>query len=430
MVMETAELTLRGGDPEWVATASRDDLFDALAEAAGAQRVVDAAVTACRAELRRRTDAGCGRNAADEIEVRRRTGESTATARRQQRRAELVRKCPAAADGLQDGDIGGDHLDAVTTVVPAEMADAVEADQDALFQRAAVQTPDEFRASLREWVEDVERKRGIDRAARQRRRRNGRIRTDPRTGMTELHAELPPLQGATVAAHIRAEYRRLLAEDQTDDAARTTLQRRAEDQTDDATRTTVQRWADAITHVVLSSSTNRTVDDRLPVVIVDSDVLGDQDVGNGAGRNGGGQCRIHGSEPIEIETAHRFICDSPVTVITKRHGTPVAIDTVARRASTAQRRALATMYDSCARPGCEVPFDDCHVHHIHPWATTHTTELTDLIPVCTTDHHLVHEGGWQLQRTPDWTDTWTGPTGHTLTHHPQRGPGPPPGPAP
>lgn len=402
--MDTA-VRLRGGDPTWVAAASRDDLFAALAEAGCVQRAVDAAVTTCRAELRRRRpEAGCGRNAADEMELRRRTGESTATARRQQRRAEVADRYEAAADRLQHGQLSGEHLDAVATVVPPEMAGAMDADQQAVFAQAAEQTPDEFRSALRHWVEDAERRRGIDRAARQHRRRNGRVRTDPRTGMTEIHAELPPLHGTHTAARIRDQYRRLLAEDH---------------ESGDSDRTTAQRWADAITHTLLAGA-DATPDDRLPVVIVDSHTLCNDDDPDRAAS--GGQCRIHGSETIATDTARRFICDAPVTVITEQRGVPVAIDTVARRASTAQRRALATIYDTCARPGCDVPYDDCHIHHIRPWTTTHTTHLADLVPVCTTDHHLIHEGGWTLHRTADWTDTWSSPTGHTLTHRPQRAP--------
>lgn len=92
---------------------------------------------------------------------------------------------------------------------------------------------------------------------------------------------------------------------------------------------------------------------------------------------------------------------------------------VAGAASWAATR-FPSRYETCGRPGCGVPFDACHIHHIRPWVDTQTTKLTDLIPVCTADHHMLHEGGWRLDRDDDWTDLWTGPTGQTLVHRPRR----------
>lgn len=233
---------LKGSDPVWVSGAGHDELRAALAEAACAQKVVDAAMTLCRRELQRRAEPGCGQAASVDIEVAHRTGESALVARRHRRRADVADRYDAAAARLAAGEIGGEHLDAVAAVVPAELADAVDQQQDGLFADAAQQTPDEFRDRLRDFVRAEERQRGIDRAEQQRRCRNGRVRTNPRTGMTEVHAELAPLQGAPVSTRLRAELRRLLAEDQADPRS---------------TRLTTQQWADAITHVILAGGAER-----------------------------------------------------------------------------------------------------------------------------------------------------------------------------
>jgi 5-methylcytosine-specific restriction endonuclease McrA len=47
-------------------------------------------------------------------------------------------------------------------------------------------------------------------------------------------------------------------------------------------------------------------------------------------------------------------------------------------------------------PGCRVPFERCHVHHIRYWEDGGPSDLWNLVPLCNTHHHCVHEGGWQL----------------------------------
>lgn len=408
---------VRGTDPRWVDAATRQELYDALAEAATAQALVDAVVTRCRVALARSAEPGCGHAAADDAEVRRRTGESAVLSRRQRRRAEVAARYGAASEALEQGTIGGEHLDAVVALVPAASAGALEARQQQVFTGAEGRSVDDFCDELRELVEEDERTRGIDRAARQRDRRNGALRRDPRTGMTELRAELDPVRGAPIEARIRAEYRRLLAEDQRDRERRDGVQQGAEPH---VMRSNAQRWADAIANAVLSGGPGaRSTDDRLPVVVVDRAVLG-----GGAD----GECRIPGVDTISPDTARRFACDAKLRIVTHdERGVPVALHTHRRRADAAQRAALATVYDTCAGPGCHVALDDCHFHHIEPFRMTGRSDLHDLIPLCTRCHHMVHEGGWTLSRSSDWVDTWTSPSGATIRDGPPLSRRAPPG---
>jgi len=46
------------------------------------------------------------------------------------------------------------------------------------------------------------------------------------------------------------------------------------------------------------------------------------------------------------------------------------------------------------------------------------TDDSNLVPICTKHHHLVHEGGWQLHLAPDRTLTVTRPGGTTSTNGP------------
>jgi hypothetical protein len=85
-----------------------------------------------------------------------------------------------------------------------------------------------------------------------------------------------------------------------------------------------------------------------------------------------------------------------------------------RLANRAQRRALRARYPTCVRPGCEVPFHRCDIHHIVWWRHGGRTDLQNLAPLCPHDHTLLHEQGWQLTRDPDGIITITLPDGTTL----------------
>jgi len=89
-----------------------------------------------------------------------------------------------------------------------------------------------------------------------------------------------------------------------------------------------------------------------------------------------------------------------------------------RLASRAQRRALRALYRDCAIPGCTVGYDRCKLHHIIWWRDGGTTDLNNLIPVCSMHHTKIHDSGWIVElgphreltlRLPDGTIHTTGP---------------------
>ena len=47
-------------------------------------------------------------------------------------------------------------------------------------------------------------------------------------------------------------------------------------------------------------------------------------------------------------------------------------------------------------PGCNRPAKWSDVHHIVWWETGGRTDCDNLLLLCGTHHHLVHEGGWRL----------------------------------
>jgi hypothetical protein len=81
------------------------------------------------------------------------------------------------------------------------------------------------------------------------------------------------------------------------------------------------------------------------------------------------------------------------------------------------RKAVILRDQHCGFPGCEVPPEYCHVHHIIPRAEGGPTSLENCILGCAF-HHLivVHRWGWHLALNPDGTKTAVHPRGWRTLH--------------
>ena len=61
-----------------------------------------------------------------------------------------------------------------------------------------------------------------------------------------------------------------------------------------------------------------------------------------------------------------------------------------------------------------------HGHHIQHWLHGGETSLDNICPVCSHHHHLVHEGGWSVERTADGDLCFRAPDGGVLPAVPER----------
>ncbi len=112
--------------------------------------------------------------------------------------------------------------------------------------------------------------------------------------------------------------------------------------------------------------------------------------------------RTDSGTDLPVSLIRRYLCDSWIRHVgLNTNGVPLAVGRAYRTATDAQRSALAVIYETCAC--CDTPFPECEIHHIIPWETGGLTELANLIPLCSTHHHKVHEGGWTIQLQPDRT---------------------------
>ncbi len=123
-------------------------------------------------------------------------------------------------------------------------------------------------------------------------------------------------------------------------------------------------------------------------------------------------CETADGQPLPVETIRRLCCEGDIVpIVLGGHGEILDVGHQRRLATRAQRRALRALYRSCAHPQCTVAFDACRIHHVIWWEHHGPTNLANLLPLCETHHHLVHEGGWTLELHPDRRTVWSTPDG-------------------
>ena len=120
------------------------------------------------------------------------------------------------------------------------------------------------------------------------------------------------------------------------------------------------------------------------------------------GLHAGGTCRTALGADLPVETVRRLACEAEILpVVLDGRSVPIDVGRSKRLATVHQRRALEAIYPTCAIPECEVIFDHCNVHHIDYWENGGSTDLNNMVPLCSRHHHAAHEGGWKLQLNPE-----------------------------
>jgi hypothetical protein len=104
---------------------------------------------------------------------------------------------------------------------------------------------------------------------------------------------------------------------------------------------------------------------------------------------------------VTAVTSRRIACDCAVVAIKENeNGEPLSIGRRSRSIPPPMRRALRARDKGCRFPGCtNTRFVDGH--HIKHWADGGETSLDNLVLLCRHHHHLVHEGGFACEKSPD-----------------------------
>jgi hypothetical protein len=134
----------------------------------------------------------------------------------------------------------------------------------------------------------------------------------------------------------------------------------------------------------------------------------------------------NGPFPLSLDALRRIGCDSRLNaVLLDAARSPIGASGTHRHATERERRALRAKWgDYCAGNGCAST--DTVPHHVPPCWKTGRTKLEDLVPLCKSDHHDVHDGhrtirlrdgrlidenGWVDEgRPPPGSDRDSGPT--------------------
>jgi hypothetical protein len=94
-------------------------------------------------------------------------------------------------------------------------------------------------------------------------------------------------------------------------------------------------------------------------------------------------------------------------------GEPLSVGRQTRAIPAAIRRALKARDRGCRFPGCtHTRFTEAH--HVEHWGGGGETKLSNLVTLCYSHHHLLHEGGFRIERTDDGVFRFLKPDGEPV----------------
>src|ERR1700733_1323077 len=273
---------------------------------------------------------------------------------------------PATAEAQRNGDLGPGHV-AVIRGFFHRLPDFVDVEtrtlaETQLARLAGEHRPDEL-AKLANRLTDRARRRGIT---------IGRQDID---GMSPISGWLNPEARAT----IDAVFAKLAAPGMCNpaDADPCVPGTPSQDATAGDSRSATQRNHDALVAAgrALLASGDLGQHNGLPASIIVTTTLQELESGCGRGLTGGGTL-LPMSDVIRLAGhAHQYLA-----IFDK--GRALALYHTKRLASPAQRIVLYAKDRGCTAPNCDVPAYFTDVHHVTPWAKTHTTDVNDLTLAC------------------------------------------------
>ena len=329
-------------------------------------------------------------------------------------RSKTLHATPNLAGALDDGAITAEHVDAVTRA--SKKLDGTKRAElitraDRLVDVAKAGTVDEFARRLDLEAKKLQEGDGIDRLERQRRNARARSWVDVE-GMWNLSVTFDPLTGVKIASRIDAMVKALFGDKVPAGCPTDPLEK--------------QRYlaAQAVTQLMLDSAITNHDDDY-----DHGDTTGGASAAGTPQPTSPRSSRTGPPEFVAVIDADApghhgpvaefsIAVDIPASVLAILAGTADIHAVVVRNgvvlyapgelnlgrntrlANRAQRRALRGLYRSCAIPGCTVGYDRCKLHHIIWWNNGGTTDLNNLLPVCSMHHTRIHNDGWIIDLGP------------------------------
>ena len=329
---------------------------------------------------------------------------------------------PATAEAQRAGEIGSGHV-AVIRGFWHRLPDFVDVETRAkaetqLARLASEHRPDEL-SKLADKLSDCLNPDGNFTDEDRARRRGITIGKQDVDGMSPITGYLTPEARAT----IDAVFAKLAAPGMCNpaDAAPCVSGAPSQQAIEHDTRSAGQRNHDALTAAgrALLASGDLGQHNGLPASIIVSTTLHELEAATGRGLTGGGTL-LPMSDVIRLAShAHHYLA-----IFDK--GKALALYHTKRLASPAQRIVLYAKDRGCTAPGCDVPGYFTEVHHVTPWAKTHTTDINDLALACGAQHKIA-EQGWTTRKNQRGDTEWLPPPhldhGQPRTnsyHHPEK----------
>ena len=366
---------LEASDLDAATAAELPGLFHTLRQLTGWAATVEAQLSRRATELEA---TGEGAPAADVIS--RGTKTSPRQAKRAERRGAALANAPEMERQLAAGRISTEHADTLANAA-AKLDDddqraALFDRQGELAEHAAAETPGQFGRTVQKVVDRLSADGGLDRSERQRAAASLTYGMNDETGMGWIRAELHPDDYQKVARRLDAEV--------------ATLRQRPENE---GLRHD-QLAAKAGFGLICGGRATSTPPAEV-IVLVDHETIT-------TGLHDHSIIEYADGTMLPVETARRHACTANIIpVVLDSDGMPLDVGRGARHATPAQRRALRSMYRTCAVGGCDRGFDHCEIHHLLEWDQHDgPTDLDNLLPLCSYHHHRAHEGRWRLQLDP------------------------------
>lgn len=391
--------------PDSVAAASIEELREGVRRLRTAQAGLDAAGLELHAELATRSETSPSIRLTEILKIE--GGLSGPAAKRQSTIAGRANFVPDAVAGLAAGDLSNGHLH---QLVRAQMAhpETFATQQKELARHASCTSVDLFTRYITNWIARSDPDDGSERFNIQRERRALSFVSNA-DGTVGIRGTFDPEVGSTIQSAVGH-----VADDLWRRESRGARPRCSH----------AQRFADALEQLVTCGSTVGTVesvapsgsvvgqispDGRLrsagparsprPVLHVRCDVdllAGDLQRAAERGVHVG---QTSAGAALGAATIRRLACDALIIPTVMGGDSQVLnVGRTRRTATAAQRSALEHRDEHCVFPGCDRPSNWCQVHHLKPWRQGGRTDLDNLALLCSTHHHMVHEGRWRITR--------------------------------
>ena len=292
-------------------------------------------------------------------------------------------RCRRSRRRLAAGVISGDHVDAVARVLRG-LDDEIRAEfishEAALLVAACRERIVMFDRTCRDLAKcltaERDRRTGVDTEAAEfeRQRAAAKVRgwVDKDTGMHHTHVELDPERGTRLADVLRVHLRRIVKQDGNSGRPYSQLEV-------DAFMAALES---GVTHRPTAGGTGSgnsesglevveaSAEYRVPDVtlLIDHHTLHN-------GHHEHGICETSAGIPLPVETARRLCCDAEITLASvDANGVVRNLGRTQRTVNRAQRRELRAMHRTCVGRGCQVPFDQCQIHHVRVLAQQRSYE--------------------------------------------------------